>query len=542
MKSVNFCRQIIAAARAQPQRLALRVPNLEQAPGNAATLSYGELLTALANEQSRLQRAGIGQGDRVLLLLTPGVALYIELLALLGLGAVPVLVERGLARSTLRRVLASCGAQAAIGEQRLIKFWWLFPALWRMRRYASDRACFGVGLLPAAAPNAEPVATPLADSAHGLITFTSGSTGLPKGADRTHGSLIAQHQAIREHWPDRDDDIDLPCFPVLVLHNLSCGISTVLPETDLAFPGAVDADRILAQIDREGITRLTGAPAYMERLTTAALRSNWRSTRVRSVVVGGSTPTHALVCGLRRVFPAAEILFVYGSTEAEPIAEIGIESLLADWAAEPGHLVGRPASMAQVCIVDPDAGLHDEHSVAAARRDTGSDGEILVAGPHVLRAYVDNPEATAAGKIPRSDGLVWHRTGDLGHFDGQGRLWLTGRVRDRIAHGDERLAPYPLEKQLDAMAGVQRSALLQHQGRPALVLQGRPLDEDQLHYLLAECGLTGIDIRSIERMPVDIRHNSKLDRVALRQLLAAGTLPRWRDSAAAGPTSPRNTK
>ena len=69
-----------------------------------------------------------------------------------------------------------------------------------------------------------------------LISFTSGSTGRPKGADRTHSILLAQHDALQAHAPGREGEIDMPCFPAVVLHNLSCGISSVVPPIDLRHP------------------------------------------------------------------------------------------------------------------------------------------------------------------------------------------------------------------------------------------------------------------------------------------------------------------
>ncbi len=528
MSGVNFIQPILAAARRQPQRLALRVPVLDAAPGVAQSLSYGELAIRLARMQSALRKLGLAPGARVLLALRPGLDLYVLVIALLGLGLVPVLIDGGMSPARKRAALKASGVATVIGERALLRLWWLLPALWRLRRLSVDGRAWGLrdlrSLEEAGATQVHCELLP--EQAHGLITFTSGSTGAPKGADRNHGSLLAQHRAIREHWPDRDDDIDLPSFPVLVLHNLCCGISTVLPEADLARPAQVDAARVLEQIAREGVTRITGAPAYMQALSTAAEAVGLSLPGVRSVVVGGSTVSTELAQACRRVFPQAQARAVYGSTEAEPIADIDLQELAESGQSGPGYLLGRPASVAELRIVEPAAKLACEADIEAWRRPTGRSGEILVAGPHVLQAYVDNPQATRESKIARAGGGVWHRTGDVGQLDGLGRLWLQGRVKDalRLPDGD---LHYPLaaEKAVDALPGVVRSALVQlSDGSLLLALAGELPPAAGLRAILNGFGLPRCRLARLDALPVDGRHNSKLDREALREGFRRGRL------------------
>ncbi len=525
MSAMNFCDRIFDAANRHPDRLALRVPDITASPGHHADLSYGELARAVAHRQADLRQSGLQRGHRVLLFMAPGISLYVTVIALLALGMVPVLIERGMPRKTLRATLSASGAKAVIGDIRVLRLWWLFPALWNMQRLSLSGAFPGIRTLSCDAPATDtPHCEPMQDDDHGLITYTSGSTGLPKGADRTHGSLIAQHLAIRAHWPDKDDDIDLPAFPVLVLHNLCCGISTILPDTDLAFPGKANADRILRQIEQQQVSRVAGSPAYIGRLVHHALVNQRIARNVRSVVIGGSTLTWQLAERCRLVFPHADIRVVYGSTEAEPISDIDIDTLMRDWYQHDGHLVGNPAEAATVRIVSMEHALGTEADVDAATLATGQEGEILVSGAHVLKGYVDNPEATRETKIPRTDRTVWHRTGDTGHFDGSGRLWLTGRVKDRIVVNGTTLSPFPLEKRVDALAGVTRSALLSDGNGPVLVIEGSHLDPDALCRQLESNPLQGLRIALIAHMPVDARHNSKIDRPRLRALLGKGQL------------------
>lgn len=522
---VNVCSRILDACRRHPDRLALAVPRLDSDVTDR--LSYGELLQQAGARQVALRDLGLKTGDRVLLLARPGLSLYVLMVALLAAGIVPVLVDRGMTRARLVSALRASGARVAIGERAILRFWWLFPVLWRWRRFAIDGSTLGVRALPAvdARPAQAFECVSLPTSAHGLITFTSGSTGAPKGADRSHGSLVEQHLAIRSHWQDREDDIDMPCFPVLVLHNLCCGISTVMPAVDLATPGQPDAARVLAQLRAQGVTRLSGAPAFIGKLVAQAEASGWHYDGLRSLVLGGATLPPGLAERCQRVFPQAEGRIVYGSTEAEPIAEVFFSEYIADGEQAPGHLLGQPAPVAQVCLVDPALALATEADVGRARLPVGQSGELLVAGPHVLRGYVDNPEADRESKIPRADGLVWHRTGDVAQFDARGRLWLQGRLKDAVTVEGGKRYTLALEKAVDALGGVTRCALVQvGEGRPALVIEGQAPGAALLRELLVRHGMPHATLWLVDTLPVDGRHNSKIDRPALREWLARGRL------------------
>ncbi|MCJ8169128.1 fatty acid CoA ligase family protein [Atopomonas sediminilitoris] len=527
MSQSNFCQRVFVAAQRNPDRLALNIT--DPITGSSHSQTYAQLLSQAASWQQRLVAQGLVRGDRVLLLAKPSASLYALLLALLGLGLVPVLLDRGMSRARMIASIKTSAARAAIGERAILRHWYAVPALWRLPRFALDGRAFGVRDLRQgwmAASLSAFRADALSDEhAHGLISFTSGSTGAPKGADRTHHSLIAQHEAIRSHWPDQDDDIDAPCFPVLVLHNLACGISTVMPAIDLAAPGSADGERLLAQFSRAGVTRLAAAPAFMQQLLNSAKAAQQTLPKVRSVVVGGSTVTPALLRDCASVFPHAHCRVVYGSTEAEPIAEIDMPLLLSQWGAQAGHLVGKPVAQAEVCVVRSDMPLGNQTQVQEATLSAGQCGEILVAGEHVLKRYIDNPQACAENKIPRADGLVWHRTGDCGFFDQQGQLWLTGRLKDAVPSAQGPLFTYPLEMQVDALAGVTRCALVARPSAPpVLILQGQPSSWDALKAIVAHWALPNLHWAEVAQMPVDGRHNSKIDRPALLNSLPTLTL------------------
>ncbi|HNH44836.1 MAG TPA: fatty acid CoA ligase family protein, partial [Agitococcus sp.] len=525
---VNICTRIFAHCQDNPEHLALRIPNMQGLNYlGEENLTYGELGERCAQMQSALAKLSLQTGDRVLILARPKINTYILMLALFSLGLVPVLIDRGMSRDRIFASIKASKAKVAIGEAAIMRLWWMFPPLWRFKRFAYDGHSLGVKdlrkLYAAIIPELQCELLPA--NAHGLITFTSGSTGTPKGADRTHQSLIEQHLAIRAHGQDTPDDVDSPCFPVVVLHNLCCGISTVMPCLDLAAPAKTNAEMVIKHWQKNKVTRLSSAPAFIQAICEYALANRLQLTNIRSVVVGGSTIPHALTLKLDSVFPNAEILLVYGSTEAEPIAHTTLSALRQDWNTYAGHLVGKPVAEAEVCLSNPDVTLNNEHDVQQAVVKVENVGEILVSGKHVLQAYVDNPAANQETKIPRANGLVWHRTGDAGFFDTQGRLWLVGRIKDALMIDGERIYTFAAEKELDALANINRSALIQYKQTVILALETTTsINQQTVLNILIKHHIPRAQFVLIDHMPVDGRHNSKIDRVQLKKLLSKGKL------------------
>lgn len=516
---MNLCQPIVRIAEHYPDKTALNIP----LPGGEYTaLSYSHFMKLAGHFQRQLLQSGFTVGDRVVVMIPPGLHLYPLLVAMLGVGIVAVIPERGLPKAQFRAALRLCRPKGIITVAAAGKFWPLFPEMWRIKRFVTDRAVPGMKRLNVSFDTLdnEFICQSLPSDTTGLITFTSGTTGIPKGANRTHGSLAAQRLAIEERFPSQEQDIDLHSFPVLVLQTLSTGPQSVLPRFDFAMPRAVNPAEITQQIAQFGITRISGAPAYMQRIIRYAQVQQLSFPQVRQVVVGGAAGSKALYQGCLHVFPNAQHYVIYGSTEAEPIAAVDMRILIAQWSQHDGYLVGSPVNVAEICLRE--IGGQGELKPPAP----GAGGEILVAGPHVLSEYIDNQQATRLYKIPRLQGGVWHCTGDVGFLDDAGQIWLVGRVSDGITVSSGRTVyPYPLEKRLNDLEETERSALVAHpQGGAALILQCTLLPK-ALPAILDELQLSDVTrVYQIPEMPVDIRHNSKINRLKLKMLLAKNNL------------------
>jgi acyl-CoA synthetase (AMP-forming)/AMP-acid ligase II len=223
-----------------------------------------------------------------------------------------------------------------------------------------------------------------------------------------------------------------------------------------------------------------------------------------------------------------------GATEALPVTSVsGAE--LADGLAErtargEGTCVGRPApgiELRLIAITDDPLATWDETRPPAP----GEPGEVCVRGAVVTREYADAPAATAAAKIV--DGAsVWHRMGDVGRFDAEGRLWFLGRKAHRVQTEHGLLMPVPVENVFNRCDGVRRTALVgvgpAGRERPWLVVEPEEAarEPELLERLRAIAPSAPARVDGFlfhPAFPVDVRHNAKIRREDLK-VWAAGRL------------------
>jgi acyl-CoA synthetase (AMP-forming)/AMP-acid ligase II len=359
-----------------------------------------------------------------------------------------------------------------------------------------------------------------------LVTFTSGSTGAPKAVVRTHGFLIAQHRALAPSIALEAGEVDLVTLPVFTLANLASGVTTVIPAVDLRRPGAVDAARLFGQIEQAGVTRITASPALFERLIAHGRATGQTLPTLRKLYTGGAPVFPRLLAALRELAPNARVVAVYGSTEAEPIAHVAAEEISeADFSAMRagrGLLAGPAIAEVKLRILrnrwGTPRGTLTQAEFDAESLPAGAAGEIVVAGEHVIQGYLGGvgDEETKF----RAEGEVWHRTGDAGLVDEQGRLWLLGRCGARIADDHGELYPFTVECVAMTFPEVRRAAALAHRGRRLLVVEAATPSPELAEKLKRATEWARIEtVRFLATIPVDRRHNAKIDYPALRRQL-----------------------
>ncbi|MEL7212825.1 MAG: AMP-binding protein [Pseudomonadota bacterium] len=438
--------------------------------GSGRVVSFADLLNRAEGFAAQLQRKGVQKGDRALIAMPVGADLYAALAGLWMVGAVAVFPEPALGLKGLRHAVrvAEPKLLVATGAYRFLR---VLPELWWMK-----------GAQPDGKGTPEDVALMADDPA--LMSFTSGSTGVPKCIVRSHGFLIAQRAAVAPLL-EADSARDLVAFPVFVLVGLAAGRCSVLPNWKLSKQGVVRGSDLVNWINHSGATRLLLPPALCERLCDAGVPAV-----VTDVFTGGG-PVFPDV--MQALAAQCRVTAVYGSTEAEPIAEIAASEIAqADWAAMAagdGLLVGKPVPMVDLRL---------------------EDDEVWVAGAHVNKGYLD-PADDAANKV-NDGGRIWHRTGDAGRLDEAGRLWLLGRHSARVKWRDGWLYPFQIETAARLWEGVRRSALVEIAGAPVLVVEA----DGARDWPVSE----GMDVRVVGTIPMDARHGSKVDLAALKVMLS----------------------
>jgi acyl-coenzyme A synthetase/AMP-(fatty) acid ligase len=182
-----------------------------------------------------------------------------------------------------------------------------------------------------------------------LITFTSGSSGTPKGANRTHRFLNAQYAALSHEFPYNDADVDMPMFPVFALSNLARGITSVIPDMDFRKVAEVNPTAISKQMEKHGVTTCTASPPFFDRLSGYLRERDDEPVELRRILTGGAPVDTDQLQQWQSAFENTSIEVVYGSTEAEPVAHIGaarrLELSRQVETKNRGFCTGRPTSL-----------------------------------------------------------------------------------------------------------------------------------------------------------------------------------------------------
>ncbi len=524
---MNVAEIFLEQARNRPSAAAL----VDARHGRRRVTSFGELEDLSARGATLLARSGLHPGDPVLFMLPISRDLYVHLVAAFRLGLVPVFIDPSAGLRHVDRSSEILRPEALIASARAHLLRAVSPAMRAIRRkFITGFAAPGATRLDVLDCPPHAGVTPRLPGDPALVTFTSGSTGEPKAAMRTHGFLLAQHLVLQRTLGLAAGGVDLVTLPIFALANLGCGVTSIIPDADLRWPGQLDPAPVIRQIMETATQSTSASPAFLETVAGYCESRDVRLPSLQKVFAGGGPVTPALLQRLGRIAPNAAVVAIYGSTEAEPIAALRSEDIgpadLEAMASGGGLLAGTPVPDITLRIL-PDRWGHPipGYSLAGFQADclhAGQTGEIVVSGSHVLPGYLDRRGDNETRF--RVDGEVWHRTGDCGYLDTRGRLWLAGRAAARIA--DERgvLYPFPVEFAAGAFPGVARAAYVVHRRRRVLVVEwssGRCARNASA--LKERLRWASVDrVIPMRRIPLDRRHNSKIDYPSLLAALSAG--------------------
>jgi acyl-CoA synthetase (AMP-forming)/AMP-acid ligase II len=531
----NIAASLPRLAREQPDRIAMHCP--DRAGRYASALTYAQLDARSDAIAAGLAQYGIVRGTRTVVMVRPSPAFFLLMFALFKAGAVPVLVDPGIDRRALKQCLDEAEPEAFIG----IPLAQLARRVLGWARSAKKIVTVGtrwgwggttLATLEARGAGAGPqLAATAPDDVAGIL-FTSGSTGVPKGVVYRHRHFVAQIELLRDAFGMQPGGVDLPTFPPFALFDPALGLTSVIPDMDPTRPASADPRKLHAAIARFGVTQLFGSPALMKVLADhgAPLPT------VQRVTSAGAPVPPDVVATIRTLLPeTAQFWTPYGATECLPVAVIEgreLQDTRAATEAGAGTCVGRPVPPNEVRIIRiDDAPLPDWSGVQVL--PTGEVGEITVAGPTATDAYFRRDAATRAAKIreTRPDGgeRIVHRMGDVGYFDGDGRLWFCGRKTQRVETAEGTLHTEQVEPVFNTHPAIRRTALVgvgdPGRQRPVLCYELQPVasaaDRQGIVAALAAIAAAHAHTACIDTFlchpafPVDIRHNAKIGREKL---------------------------
>jgi len=541
-QTVNVAARLITTAQKMPDAVAVAQPLGYDRQGKRQyrQVTFREL-DSLSNRIARGLRAmGVVPGTRLALLVPPSVEFVALVFGLFKAGVVSILIDPGMGRRNMIRCLSEAEPEGFVAISPAHAIRTVLRGRFPQARFnvTVGRRWFWGGLtlqqlLGDPACESQLAATVEDDPA--AIIFTTGSTGAPKGVRYHHGAFDAQVDEIRDFYGIQPGEIDLACFPLFGLFNGAMGVTAVIPDMDPSRPAKVDPRKIIEAVRDWQITQSFGSPAIWNRVGQYCQEHGERLPTLRRVLSAGApVPAHVLERMKACIHPEGEVHTPYGATESLPVASIGAAEVLGETIARTrdggGVCVGRKfpgIDWKVIRIVDgPIATLSEAEALP-----TGEIGELIVHGRVVTRRYITRTEANALAKV--ADGTeVWHRMGDVGYFDAQGRFWFCGRMAHRVltAHGP--LYTIPCEAIVNQHPAIFRSALVgvgqPGRQRPVLIVEPwkeqMPQDAQAQNVLLAEVRamanrhpLTAAidDFLLHPAFPVDIRHNAKIFREKL---------------------------
>ncbi len=526
-------------ARERPQQAAIVETIGRDAVGRRqfASLTFAELDARTDQLARGFIGIGMPSGARIVVMVKPSRDFFAVMFALWKAGLVPVLIDPGLGRRQLKHCLAEVAPDGFIGisaaHAARVVLGWGRPSVrfcvtlgrrWFWGGVTLDDVLVrGQGSSPMLAPT---TATDLA-----AILFTSGSTGIAKGVEYQHGHFLAQVDLIRDTYGIRPGEIDLPTFPPFALFDAALGMTTILPVMDFTRPASVDPRELTELIAHFQVTNVFGSPALLATVSRSARGSGVHWSSVRRVISAGAPASVLTLDRMRDLLPPeAQVFTPYGATECMPVSNIGSQEVLADTQEATargagvcvGHVVA-PNDVRIIAITDKAIATWSE----VLQVSVGEIGEICVLGPTTTRAYFGRPEATALAKI-RDGEQLWHRMGDVGYFDAQGRLWYCGRKAHRVQLAERALHTAPGEETLNTHPAVRRTALVPVTiggfTEPLICVERESdatMPDAQLLGELSALAQQFPATRGITRFlvhpkfPVDIRHNAKIGREVL---------------------------
>ncbi|MBH0024406.1 alpha/beta fold hydrolase [Salinibacterium sp. SWN248] len=523
-------------------------------------VSWRQLSDRVSQIAAGLTAIGVTKGQRVSLLVPPGPTLTAVVYACLRIGAIIVVADAGLGVKGLTRAVRGSWPDFIIGEAPGLTaartLGWPGVRISTAKLPKVSAATLGVSyslrdLITLGADTPLPAEPRSGDDA--AILFTSGSTGPAKGVVYRHGQLSALRDVLARHFDVTADTGLVTGFAPFALLGPALGTRSVTPAMDVSSPRTLTARAVAAAVEASGGSMVFLSPASILNVVATAgdLTAHDRSEleRVRTFLSTGAPIGAELLASAATIMPNATPHSPYGMTECLLVTDITLDGIrAAAGGAHTGVCVGKPIGENRIRISALDS---DGAATGTPSTEPVVLGEIIVSAPHLKDHYdrlwltdraaaretavdTDDVDAPTAPDVPSAR---WHRTGDVGHLDELGRLWVEGRLPHVIVTATGPIAPVGAEQDVEGVAAVRRAAVVgvgPHKLRQAVAVvetispTRKPglADPELTAAIRASTTLPLVAVLAVPQLPTDIRHNSKIDRTRLSEwaerLLAGG--------------------
>ena len=502
----------------------------EPVKDNWRSVSWQLLDDRVRSIASGLVDRGVRPGDRVALLLPPGADLLAVVYAVWSIGAAIVVIDAANGPRALWRALRAARLDhvVAIRRARPVVAALKVPGIvvWSDELATVAQQADGTEV--------DVTIDPDSDAA---IVFTSGATGPAKPVAYSRERIAATRDVLVSHYGFTSDDVLVAAFAPWAVLGPLLGISSVIPRMDASRPGSLTAEALAEAMERAGGTVMWMSPAALRSVlsgardgTDARRRVAAAGANLRYLLLAGAPVSRTLLAEAMRLWPSAQVRTPYGMTEVLPATDVLAGEVLQardGW----GVLVGHPLPGVDVAI----APLGEVGAPAEELTDrSGVLGEVAIRARHAKsrydgRVFVERQSGRNAG---------WHRTGDIGVLDEQGRLWIEGRLSHVITTSTGPLGPVSIEQRVEgalvdtpegaatvAAVGVgprgsQVIAIVCSPGRGSSPRSGSTRLSLAPTELVERVRAVAPEVAAVlwcDRLPVDVRHGAKIDRVRLAQ-------------------------
>ena len=428
------------------EQTAQRVPDRCALVVGERRYSYTYIDQLASKMAARLDAHGVSRGDRVAIYLDNGLDAVVAIFATLKCGAVFIPVNPLTKSDKLAYLLGDAGAVVLFTQESLRSEFTL-----ALRKAFSVRACLVVEKDGAECESAlcstRRNSTSAIDMDLASIIYTSGSTGNAKGVMLTHLNMLTAARSVTQYLGLLQEDIILCALPLAFdygLYQVLMGFmqgATVVLERSFAFPV-----KVLQQMVVEGVSVFPGVPTMFSMLLNLKSMNQFDLAGLRMITNTAAALSERHIRELRELFPHAQLFSMYGLTECQRVSYL-----------PPEQLEIRPTSVGRG-MPNEEVWLADE---SGRRLPSGSTGELVIRGSHVMRGYWRKPEATARRlKVDAASGETVLYSGDIFRSDADGYLYFVARKDDIIKSRGEKVSPREVENVLYGMAAVQDAAVI----------------------------------------------------------------------------------